>query len=73
MPSVSPERQRRLLAVAIACAFVFVADIVMLNIVGEVSSGLWLFAVPVALLLVPLIGLVALFMLLADRRGRGVS
>jgi hypothetical protein len=68
MPSASP-RQRRLLAVVIACAVVFVGDIVMLNIVGEVSDDLWLLVVPVALLIVPVIGVIALFKLLTGRAG----
>jgi hypothetical protein len=41
------------LAGVVACAFVFVGDIVVLNIVGEISDELWLLVVPVALLLVP--------------------
>lgn len=68
MQSWSPQRQQRLLAVVIACAVIFVGDIVMLNVVGEMSDSLWLFVVPIALLLVPIIGIVAFLRLLDSRR-----
>jgi hypothetical protein len=50
------------------CALIFVSDVAVLNLVGEVSSGWWLLAVPLGLLLVPLVGIVALVLLLQDRR-----
>ncbi len=62
------ERQRRLLLLIVICALILVADIVVLNLVGEVSSGWWLLAVPVGLLLVPIVGIVAFVLLLQDRR-----
>jgi hypothetical protein len=67
MPVASSQRERRLLAVVIACAVVFVGDIVMLNIVGEISDEWWLLVVPVALLIVPVIGVIALFKLVTGR------
>jgi hypothetical protein len=54
--------------VVVLCALIFVADIVILNVVGEVSSAWWTLAVPVGLLLVPIIGLVSLVLLVMDRR-----
>jgi len=39
-----------------------------LSIVGEVSSGWWLLAVPVGLFLVGAIGIVSLLWLLKERR-----
>ncbi len=69
MESQFTERQRRLLLLIVICALIFVADIVVLNLVGEVSSGWWLLAVPVGLLLVPIVGIVAFVLLLQDRRG----
>ena len=60
--------QRRLMVVT-ALAFVMVlADVVALNVVGEVSSAVWLIAVPVGLLVVPIVGVVCALLLLADRR-----
>jgi hypothetical protein len=64
----SGERQRRLLLLIVICVLVVVGDIVVLNLVGEVSSGWWLLAVPVGLLLVPILGIVALVLLVLDRR-----
>ena len=69
MESRSIERQRRLLLLIMICALILVADIVVLNLVGEVSSGWWLLAVPVGLLLVPIVGIIAFVLLLEDRRG----
>ena len=67
--SQSTERRRRLLLLIVICALVFVADIVVLNVVGEVTSGWWPLAVPVGLLLVPIVGIVCFVLLLQDRRG----
>lgn len=64
----SPERKRLLSTVAVVCTVIFVADIVILNVVGEVSSAWWMLAVPVGLVLVPIIGLVSLVLLVLDSR-----
>ncbi len=64
----SAERQRRLLLLTAISALMCLSDSV-LNLVGEVSSGWWLLAVPVGLLLVPIVGIVAFVLLLQDRRG----
>ena len=65
---MSPERRRRLFTVVVVCALIFVADIVILNVVGEVSSAWWALAVPIGLVLVPIIGLVSLVLLVVDSR-----
>lgn len=62
----SPARQRRLLMVTAVCALIFVADIIILNVVGDFGSW-WILAVPVGLLLLPSVGLVALALVLYGR------
>jgi hypothetical protein len=61
-------RQRRLLAVAAVCFLFFVADLIFVNVGGEVPSGWWLLFVPVGLILVPAVGAGALVLALLDRR-----
>ena len=63
-----PARQRTLLIVTAVCALVFVTDLVIINVWGELPSGWWVLAVPVGLVLVPVIGVGALALLLLDRR-----
>lgn len=70
MASEWTQRERRLLAVVVVSAIVFVGDVVTLNVVGEVSAGWWVLAVPVGLLVVPLVGIVGLASLLMARRRR---
>ena len=62
------KRERRLLAVVVLSAVIVVADIIALNVGGEVSSGWWPLAVPVGLFLVPAVGLVCLILLIGQRR-----
>ncbi len=62
-------RQRRLLTVAAVCALVFVADLIFVNLGGEIPSGWWLLFAPVGLILVPILGVGALAVVLLDRRG----
>lgn len=61
-------RQRRLLMVVVLSAIVVVGDIIALNVSGEVSSDWWIVAVPLGLLLVPVIGIVSLAVLVRERR-----
>jgi hypothetical protein len=60
--------QRQLLTIAVLCAVILLGDIIALNVAGEVSSGWWVPAVPIGLLLVPLVGLACLAALVAQRR-----
>ena len=60
--------ERRLLVLVLVCAAVFVGDIILLNVAGELPGSLWIFAVPVGLLLVPVAGLVCLVVLFTQRR-----
>ena len=61
-------RERLLLAVVVLSAVIVLADIIVLNVVGELPSGWWPVAVPVGLFLVPVVGAVCLIALLAERR-----
>lgn len=61
-------RERLLLAVVVLTVVTVLADIIVLNVVGELPSGWWPLAVPVGLLLVPFIGAVCLIALVAQRR-----
>ena len=65
--------QRRLLAVIALAISIVVGDIIALNVFGEVPSALWILAVPVALLIVPVIGVACAIRLLADRRNGAPS
>jgi cytochrome bd-type quinol oxidase subunit 2 len=56
------------LAVVVLSAVIVVADIIALNVAGEVSSEWWPLAVPVGLLLVPALGVVCLILLIRQRR-----
>ena len=56
------------MAVVLLSVVIVVADIIALNVAGEVSSGWWLLAVPVGLLLVPAVGIVCLVLLIGQRR-----
>ena len=47
---------------------IFLGDIIALNVMGEVPSALWILAVPVGLLIVPVIGVVCIVLLVAERR-----
>jgi hypothetical protein len=67
------QRERRLLAVILLSAVIVLADIIALNIAGEVSSGWWPLAVPVGLLLVPAVGVVCLILLIGQRRDNPTS
>jgi uncharacterized membrane protein YgdD (TMEM256/DUF423 family) len=69
MPADSSERQSRLLIVVVVCVAVFVGDLLVLNIRGEVSDRWWPVAVPGGLLVVPVIGIASFVMLLSARRG----
>lgn len=62
------KRQRRLLMVVVLSAVVVLGDIIALNVSGEVSSDWWIVAVPLGLLLVPVIGIVSLVGLIRERR-----
>ncbi len=61
-------RERLLLAVVVLTAVIVLADIIVLNVVGELPSGWWPLAVPVGLFLVPATGAVCLIALFAQRR-----
>ncbi len=63
------KRRSRLLTVVLLSAAIVIADIIALNVVGEVTEFWWFLAVPVGLFLVSAIGLVALVLLLKARRG----
>jgi hypothetical protein len=60
--------QRRLLTIAVLSAVIVIGDIIALNVAGEVSSAWWVPAVPIGLLLVPVIGIVCLVKLVGQRR-----
>jgi hypothetical protein len=62
------KRERGLFVVVVLCAVAVVGDIIALNVGGEVSSGWWIPAVPVGLLLVPIVGIVALVRLIGERK-----
>jgi hypothetical protein len=62
------KRRRRLSAAVVLCALVVLADIVAVNVVGEMPHAWWFLAVPVGLFLVPAIGIVCLVALLTDRQ-----
>lgn len=62
------QSERRLLVFVLVCAAVFVGDIIVLNVAGELPSSLWIFAVPVGLLLVPVAGVLSLIALVTQRR-----
>lgn len=47
---------------------IVLGDIIALNVVGAVPSALWILAVPVGLLIVPVIGVVCIVLLVAERR-----
>ena len=47
---------------------IFLGDIIALNVMGEVPSALWILAVPVGLLIVPVVGVVCIVLLVAERR-----
>ena len=49
---------------------IVLGDIIALNIVGGVPSSLWILAVPVGLLIVPVIGVVCIVLVAAERRKR---
>lgn len=65
--------QRRLLAVVALAIIIVLGDIIALNVFGEVSSALWILAVPVGFLVVPIIGVACAILLLADRRNGASS
>ena len=52
----------RLRTIAAVAAVVLVADLVWLNVDGEVPDGWWIVAVPVGLFVVPVVGLAALLL-----------
>ena len=60
--------QRRLLAAIVLTVAIVLGDIIALNVVGEVPSALWILAVPVGLLIVPVIGVVCTVLLVGERR-----
>lgn len=68
MAQLQSPRERLLLAVVASSAVIVVADIIILNVVGDLPSGWWPVAVPVGLFLVPVIGAICLIALLAERR-----
>lgn len=61
-------RQRRLLAAIVLTVVIVLGDIIVLNVMGEVPSAFWILAVPVGLLIVPVIGVVCSVLLVAERR-----
>jgi len=69
MASQGTERQRILLTIVVACVVIVVADIIAINISGDDLFVAWTLAVPVGLLLVPLVGIVAFVIWFS---GRGV-
>ena len=74
MAQPQSRRERLLLAVVVLSAVIVVADIIMLNVVGDdLPSGWWPVAVPVGLFLVPVVGAVCLVALLAERRGTSTT
>jgi len=73
MPSEWSGHQRRLLAVIALAIIIVLGDIIVLNVFGEVPSALWILAVPVGLLVVPIIGVACVILLLADRRNGAPS
>jgi hypothetical protein len=68
MPRQWSKPQRRLLTIVVLSVAVVVADIVAVNIAGEVPEAWWVLAVPVGFLVVPTIGIVCLVRLLGERR-----
>jgi hypothetical protein len=65
MATVPRRRQHVLLAIVIASIVILVADIIAVNI----DSGLsWTLAVPVGMLLVPIVGIVSFVMWFSERR-----
>lgn len=60
--------QHRLLAAITLAVVIFLGDIIALNVMGEVPSALWILAVPVGLLIVPVVGVVCTVLLAAERR-----
>ena len=61
-------RERLLLAIVVLTAVIVLADIIVLNVVGDLPSGWWPVAVPVGLFLVPVIGVVCMIALIDQRR-----
>lgn len=61
-------RERFLLAVVGLSAFVLLTDIIVSNVVGDLPSGWWPVPVPVGLFLIPVIGAVALILLITERQ-----
>lgn len=68
MPSEWSGHQRRLLAVIALAIIIVLGDIIALNVFGEVPSALWVLAVPVGLLVVPIVGVACAIALVADLR-----
>ena len=61
--------QRILLAIVVACVVIVVGDIIAINLSGDDLFVAWTLAVPVGLLLVPIVGIVAFVIWFS---GRGV-
>ena len=57
-----------LLAIVIASIVIFVADIIAVNIDGDALS--WTLAVPVGMLLVPIVGIISFVMWFSERNAR---
>ncbi len=64
------ERERLLLGIGLPCALVVVVDVIILKIVGEVSSGWWWLAVPIGLFFVGGVAIGCLLLFLLERRRR---
>ena len=69
MAKEASRRQRILLAIVIASIVIVVSDVIAVNIAGgDLSDVAWTLAVPVGLLLVPIVGIVSFVMWFSERR-----
>ena len=70
MAEVPNRRQRILLAIVIASIVIVAADVIALNIGDDLMEVSWTLAVPVGLLLVPIVGLVSFVLWFSERTAR---
>ena len=70
MARVPSRRQRVLLTIVIASIVIVVADVIAVNIAEDDLFDVvsWTLAVPVGLLLVPIVGIVSFVMWMSERR-----
>jgi len=70
MARVPSRRQRILLTIVIASIVIVVADVIAANIAEDDLFDVvsWILAVPVGLLLVPIVGIVSFVMWMSERR-----